>query len=206
MLLIIASIPLVIALAGAYLHPELIKQGIKQDIIPVLVSMHTSLPVQILFYGSMISAILSTSGGAMLSPTTVIGENLIKSYIPNLLDKRLLLITRISVLGIASVACYFALNGSDIIKLVEASVSLILVCLFAPFTFGLFWKKSSIMGAWWSIILGGLSWLLCVVYETSIDPTIYGTLISCSAMVLGSLLYPEKISSSMVKKTVANPT
>ena len=196
LLFIIASIPLIIGLAGAYLNPELMEQGIKQDIIPVLVSMHTSLPLQILFYGAMISAILSTSSGAMLSPATVIGENLIKPYIPNLSDKRLLLITRMSVIGIALVACYFALDDSDIVKLVEASVSLILVCLFAPFTFGLFWKKSSIKGAWSSIILGGLSWLLGAVYDTAIDPTIYGTIISCLAMVFGSLLYPEEASAT----------
>ena len=102
------------------------------------------LPVQILFYGAIISAILSTSSGAMLAPATVIGENLIKPYATNLSDKRLLLYTRLSVILVALISCYFALDDSDIVGLVAASLSLILVCLFAPFTFGLLWKKASV--------------------------------------------------------------
>jgi len=192
LLAVITSIPIIIALGGAYLHPELTENGVGQDIIPSLVSLYTSLPVQILFYGAMISAILSTSSGAMLSPATVIGENLIRPYVKDLSDKRLLLYTRLSVIAVAMVSCYFAFDDSDIVGLVEASLSLILVCVFAPFTFGLFWKRSSITGAWSAIIFGGLSWLLGFIFKTRIDPTIYGTIISCLAMVVGSLLFPNE--------------
>ncbi len=117
--------------------------------------------MQIIFYGAMISAILSTSSGAMLSPATVIGENLIKPYAPHFSDKKLLLWTRLSVIVIAAFSCYFAFDDSDIVGLVESSLGLIIVCLFAPFTFGLFWKKSSVMGAWLAVILGGWTWLFC---------------------------------------------
>ena len=152
----------------------------------------TSVPVQILFYGAMISAILSTSSGAMLAPATVIGENLIKPYTANLSDKRLLLYTRLSVILVAAISCYFAFDDSDIVGLVAASLSLILVCLFAPFTFGLFWKKASIIGAWAAIVIGGLTWFFCYLSETRIDPTIYGFAISCLSMIIGSILFPNK--------------
>lgn len=189
LMITIPSIPLIIGLGGVHLYPELLDQP--QDIVPSLVNIVTSTPVQILFYGAMISAILSTSSGAMLAPATVIGENIIKPYYPKLSDKKLLLFTRLSVIGVALVSCFFAYDDSDIVALVAASLSLILVCVFAPFTFGLFWKKSSITGAWTAIILGGLTWFSCYVYETRIDATIYGTVISCIGMILGSILYPD---------------
>jgi Na+/proline symporter len=190
LMITIPSIPLIIALGGVHLYPELLEQP--QDIVPSLVNILTSTPVQILFYGAMISAILSTSSGAMLAPATVIGENIIKPYYPKLSDKKLLLFTRLSVIGVALVSCFFAYDDSDIVALVAASLSLILVCVFAPFTFGLFWKRSSIAGAWAAIVLGGLTWFLCYVYETRIDATIYGTVISSIGMILGSVLYPDK--------------
>lgn len=195
LMIFIPSIPLIIGLGGVYLHPELLNNGNSQDIIPSLVKIMTSIPVQVLFYGAMISAILSTSSGAMLAPSTIIGENLIKPYAKDLSDKNLLLYTRLSVILVATISCYFAFDDSDIVGLVAASLSLILVCLFAPFTFGLFWKKASITGAWAAIVIGGLTWLFCHIYETRIDATIYGTAISCLSIVIGSILYPDKINT-----------
>lgn len=196
LMVLIPSIPLVIGLGGVYLYPELMSSESSQDIIPSLVKMMTSVPVQILFYGAMISAILSTSSGAMLAPATVIGENLIKPYAKNLSDKHLLFYTRLSVILVATISCYFAFDDSDIVGLVAASLSLILVCLFAPFTFGLFWKRASVMGAWAAIVIGGLTWFFCYLYETRIDPTIYGTVVSCLSMIFGSILVPDKIESN----------
>lgn len=192
LMIVIPSIPLIIGLGGVHLYPELMNNENHQDIIPTLVNRMTSVPVQILFYGAIISAILSTSSGAMLAPATVIGENLIKPYATNLSDKRLLLYTRLSVILVAAISCYFAFDDSDIVGLVAASLSLILVCLFAPFTFGLLWKKASVGGAWAAILMGGLSWFFCYLYETRIDPIIYGTAMSCLSMIIGSILYPDR--------------
>ncbi|NER10169.1 transporter, SSS family [Muriicola jejuensis] len=188
----IPSIPLLIGLGGAQLYPELMDAGDGQEIIPAMVLMFTSTPVQILFYGAMISAILSTSSGAMLAPATVIGENLIKTYARGISDRRLLLYTRLSVVVVAAFSCYFAFSDIDIVGLVAASLALILVCLFAPFTFGLFWKKASVAGAWAAVITGGFVWFFCYLYETRIDATIYGFVLSCLAMVIGSLVSPDK--------------
>ena len=188
LLIVITSIPMIIGLGGVYLYPELLGNRDNQDIIPTLVNTMTSVPVQILFYGALISAILSTSSGAMLAPATVIGENLIKPYAHKLTDKQLLLYTRLSVILVALSSCYFAFDDTDIVGLVEASLSLILVCLFAPFTFGLFWKKANVTGAWLSIGIGGLTWLMCFIFNTRIDPTIYGTIASCLSMVIGSFI------------------
>ena len=187
----IGAIPLIIGLGAAKMHPELMGSDHGQNLIPDMVMQYTSLPVQMLFFGALISAILSTSSGAMLSPATLVGENLIKPYLPNISDKRLLLLTRISVIVIALISCLFALNDTNIHGLVVASAVLIMVCLLAPLTFGLYWKNSSVLGAWLAIIIGALAWMVTNYMETRIHPTIYGTLASGVAMVLGSLLRPD---------------
>ena len=192
LMLFIAAVPLLIALGAAHLHPELMALDDGQAIIPSMVSQFAGMPLQILFYGALISAILSTSSGAMLAPATIIGENLIKSHLSNLTDKKLLLFTRLSVLLVAVVSCYFAFSDMDIVALVVASLAPLLVCIFAPFTFGLFWKNSSVFGAWSAISIGGSVWFLCYLFETRIDATIYGLIVSCLAMVVGSLLRPDR--------------
>ncbi len=192
LLLLIPSIPLVIALGSVYLHPELIGDDHGQSIILLAVAKFASLPVQVLFYGAMISAIMSTSSGAMLAPATVIGENLLKPNFKSLTDKHILLFTRLSVVLMAAIACYFALGDLNIVSLVVASLSLIMVCILAPFTLGLFWKKSSIVGAWCGVIVGGSVWFVCYLMETLLDPTIIATPMSFIAMFVGSLIVPDK--------------
>jgi SSS family transporter len=192
LLMVFAAVPMVIALGAAHLHPELMAVNDGEAIIPSMVSQFAGMPLQVLFYGALISAILSTSSGAMLAPATVIGENLIKPNLSNMTDKKLLLYTRLSVILVAVVSCYFAFSDLDIVELVVASLAPLLVCIFAPFTFGLFWKKASVFGAWSAILAGGSVWFLCYLFETSIDATIYGLIVSCLAMVAGSLVRPDR--------------
>jgi len=197
LLIVIPAVPLIIGLGAIQVHPELLGAEYGQRIIPALVSNYLSIPIQILFFGALISAILSTSSGGLLAPATIVGENLLKPYLPGITDKLLLLWTRISVVLIAALSCVFAFKDSDIVGLVVASLSLVLVCIFAPFTFGFFWKKASTFGAWSSIVVGGITWLVCYLMDTQIDPTIYGTPASCIAMVVGSLIKPDNTGTNI---------
>ena len=191
LIFMITLIPIFIGLGAAYLNPEMMSDDHGQGLIPAMVAQKASLGIQILFFGALISAILSTSSGAMLSPATIIGENLIKPYRPNITDKQLLLWTRISVIIVAFISCFIAFNDSNIHGLVVASAVLLMVCIFAPLTFGLFWKRASIFGAWVSIIAGGLVWFYCDTVSTRVPPTIYGTVASCLGMIIGSFLKPD---------------
>mgnify|MGYP000694381031 CR=1 FL=1 len=199
LIFVVGALPLVIGLGAARLHPELMGDDHGQNLIPAMVAQYNSVPVQMLFFGALISAILSTSSGAMLSPATIIGENLLKPYIPNMTDKRLLLLTRISVILIALVSSIFALNDTNIHGLVVSSAVLIMVCILAPLTLGLYWKKSSVLGAWMAIFLGFAIWLLSDMLETRVHPTIYGTMASFAGMILGSILRPDSRDLSMVQ-------
>ena len=173
LLFVIGVLPLIIGLGAAKLHPELMGADHGQNLIPDMVAQYTSVPVQMLFFGALISAILSTSSGAMLSAATIVGENLIKPNLPHISDKRLLLLTRISVVVIALISCLYAINDTNIHGLVVSSAILLMVCLLAPLTFGLYWKRSSVFGAWLAIILGALVWMISNYMATLVHPTIY---------------------------------
>ena len=187
LLFVVGCLPLLIGLAAADLHPEMLAEGDGQNLIPAFVERYTPLPVRILFFGALISAILSTSSGAMLSPATVIGENLIRPRWPDITDAQLLRWTRYSVVGVAIIAGGFAFNDSHIHGLVVDSVVLLMVCLLAPLTLGLYWRGANTTGAWAAMAVGGSLWYVTGELETVVDPTIYGTAGSFLAMWLGSL-------------------
>ncbi|MFM8450909.1 MAG: sodium:solute symporter, partial [Haliscomenobacter sp.] len=71
MYLTIGSIPLFIGLVGKVLYPETVS-GDAQMVIPKMVLMHGGMWLQILFFGALLSAILSTTSWAILAPATVL--------------------------------------------------------------------------------------------------------------------------------------
>ena len=78
MYLTIGFIPLLIGLCGRMLYAEEMATQDPQMVIPLMVLQHGNMFLQIMFFGALLSAILSTTSGAILAPATVIGENLIK--------------------------------------------------------------------------------------------------------------------------------
>jgi Na+/proline symporter len=72
-------LPLFIALGAKVLYPELYLEN-KQMLLPSMVLQHGGLPVQIVFFGALISAIMSTTSSGLLAPAAIISENLIRPY------------------------------------------------------------------------------------------------------------------------------
>lgn len=202
MYLSIAFLPLLICFCGRILYPELL-EGDAQMMIPSMVLQHSGLGMQILFFGAMLSAILSTCSGAMLAPATVVGENLLRPLYKDLTDAQLLRIMRISVVGVAIISGGMALMRSNIYELVGESSALSLVSLFTPLVAGLYWKNASAMGAIVSMIGGMAAWLvtLFLLPETPaesdaiwlhIPPMLYGLAAGIAGMVAGSWLKPDR--------------
>lgn len=193
MYLTIGFIPLFIGLCGHILYPDNLHSGDTQMVIPFMVLEHSGIFLQIMFFGALLSAILSTTSGAVLAPATVIGENLVRPYFGNLSDQRLLYIMRLSVVGVALASATMAAWNRNIYELVAQSSALSLVSLFIPLTAGLYWKRASNFGALASIITGMAVWLLCeFVLVCSIPSLIWGGLASLAAMVAGSLMKPDR--------------
>lgn len=191
LLFVIGALPMLTALVIVSMHPELLGAGDGQRMIPDMVLRYMGTPAQVLFFGALISAILSTSSGAMLAPATVIGENLIRPNVRELSDAQLLRFTRLGVIAVALISAVMAWFNDSIHGLVVDSATLTLVCTVSPFVIGTFWKKASQGGAWCSIATGLAVWLVCRSLETAIEPWLIGMLAGWVAMWVGSLLLPD---------------
>lgn len=188
----IGLLPLFIALGAKYLYPEIYLAN-KQLLLPEMVLRHSGLHVQILFFGALISAIMSTTSSGLLAPSAIVSENLIKPYFGDKLkDKHFLWILRINIITIAIIATIMAHWKSNIYELVADASILMLVSLFVPLTAGLYWKKASEMGALMSIVFGMISFMALSVLDLPIYPHIPAVLVSAIFMVLGSIVFPKK--------------
>jgi len=158
-----------------------------------MVLTHTSLPVQILFFGSLLSAIMSTTSSAILAPASIVSENLVKPLAKHrYTDKQLLVLTKIAVLIFSAMATAMACLRSNIYELVSESSILSLVSLFVPLVTGLYWKRASSAGAMIAMLSGIVTWVFFEIYETSFPSLIPATLASLLGMVIGSLVWPIK--------------
>jgi solute:Na+ symporter, SSS family len=188
----IAMFPIFIGLCTKHLYPEMIA-GDPQMALPNMVLAHTALPVQILFFGSLLSAIMSTASSAILAPASIFSENLVKPLTGHRYsDKQFLLLTRLSVLVFSAVATIMACMRSNIYELVGESSILSLVSLFVPLTLGIYWKRSSSTGALLAMVLGMVTWIIFEVYETGWPSLVPATLVSLVAMVVGSVAWPQQ--------------
>jgi solute:Na+ symporter, SSS family len=193
MYLTIAMIPLFISLCTRQLYPDQV-QGDTQLILPYMVLKHTGLVVQILFFGSLLSAIMSTTSSAMLAPAAIFSENLVRPLLKGKLsDRQMLLLTRGSVLLFSVTATVMACIRTDIYELVGESSVLSLVTLFAALTLGLYWKKATSGGAIASMFMGFISWLCFEFFlETGVPSLVPATLISITSLIIGSLIWNNK--------------
>jgi SSS family solute:Na+ symporter len=188
--LTIALLPLFISLCTKHLYPDQLS-GDAQLALPNMVLMHTALPIQILFFGSLLSAIMSTTSSAILAPASIFSENLVKPLSRNRFsDKQLLMVTKVSVLIFSGLGTTMACMRSNIYELVGESSILSLVSLFSPLVFGLYWKRASSTGALLAMVLGILSWIIFEIYDTSWPSLVPAVIVSILAMIVGSLLWP----------------
>src|SRR5258705_224495 len=94
-------VPIFIVLAALTLDPAL--GGLlnaedardMQRILPTFILEHTPLWIKVLFFGALLSAILSTASGAIIAPTSLCTENIIKPLFPRMRDRPILLTLRI---------------------------------------------------------------------------------------------------------------
>jgi len=153
------------------------------------VYLNTSPITKYLFFAGLLSAVLSTATAAILAPSALLSENIIKKFFNHLSDLALLNITRLSVFLVALISLLIAYSGETIYNLVGLSSVLTLVSLFAPFIFGLYWKKANSKGALASMVLGFLVWFIFYFFLKEEELGIFfGFILNILAMVVFSLI------------------
>lgn len=198
--LLFALIPLFLGLHAKSLLPDFDLHGeTGQLLIPTMISKFSSPWVQVLFFSALISAILSTASGAILAPSSILSENILKYAFKDMNDKKLLLLSRTSVLIIASVSFLLAVGKPSIYALVEDSGGISLVTLFIPMVFGLMSQKADERAALFSLFVGIGTWLILEVYGDDMTSHFYGTIASLIAILIGMYFFPKKGQSIKAK-------
>ena len=191
---VLAFIPIFLAYSASLIDPKMVADLIDKDhqrILPALIIGHTPLAAQILFFGALLSAVMSTASATLLAPSVTFTENVLKRFLRRELDDREFLRTmRIVVAAFAVGVTAFALNsGSTIYEMVVGAYKITLVAAFVPLAAGLYWRRATTQGALAAIVAGLVTWIALEIIAPDglFPPQLAGLLASIAGMLLGSL-------------------
>lgn len=199
--LLFAFIPIYLAYSAFIIQPEIVQQQLQEDsqlILPSLILTHTPVWIQILFFGAVLSAIMSTASGTLLAPSVTFAENVARGFLPEMEDHKFLRFIRLCVLGFSGIVLAIALNSElSIFEMVENAYKITLVGAIVPLFAGLFWKRANEGAALLSISLGIGVWVLCEIIApegtTACPPQLAGFAAATLGMVTGGFLFGKKV-------------
>jgi Na+/proline symporter len=155
-----------------------------QQMLPAFILGHTPMWIQVLFFGALLSAILSTASGAIIAPTSLATENILRPFYPNMSDRQFLLSLRLVLVSFTLAALLFALNSKKTMyDMVQNAYTVTLVSAFVPLAAGVFWKRANNAGAIVSAVLGLLAWFAADALGG--DATVPAPLVGLAFSVLG---------------------
>ncbi len=198
-------VPIFIAYGATMLDPNLLAthmgpDGDYQRILPEFILNDVPIFVQVLFFGALLSAIMSTASGTLLAPSAILAENILKDTF-KLDDKHLLLTLRLCVFSFGLLVLAYAYlstsAGLSIFEMVENAYLVTLCGAFVPLAFGVYWKKATNAGALMSIAFGVMTWssleylnvhLTAAGNPLLVPPQLAGLGTAIVGMLLGSLI------------------
>jgi Na+/proline symporter len=196
-----AFVPIYIVYAGLLIDPSLGRflsaddARDMQQILPAFILGQTPMWIQVLFFGALLSAILSTASGAIIAPTSLCTENIIKPLYPHMGDRQFLLTLRLVLVSFTLAALLFALNSKKTMyDMIQNAYTVTLVSAFVPLAAGVFWKRANNTGAILSAVFGLVSWLTAdsLAADATVPPPLVGLAFSVAGMVVGSILPRER--------------
>jgi SSS family transporter len=191
-----AFVPIYLAYSALLIDAKMVEpllagdQNENQLILPSLIVGHTPLFAQVMFFGALLSAIMSSASGALLAPTSLFTENVLRPFVPHMSDRQFLLVMRLVLIIFGLAVMVFALaSDASIYQMVQNAYKVTLVSAFAPLALGLYWKRSTTAGALLAVVLGIATWLLMelIAPEALVPPQLVGLAFSFLGMVVGSL-------------------
>ncbi|HEV3008182.1 MAG TPA: sodium:solute symporter family protein [Burkholderiales bacterium] len=191
-----AFVPIYLAYCALLIDPKMVapllagESNENQLILPKLIAAHTPFFAQVMFFGALLSAIMSSASAALLAPSTLFTENVLRPFVPHMGDRQLLLIMRLVLIIFGLAVMVFALlSDASIYQMVQNAYKVTLVSAFAPLVLGLYWKRSTTDGALLSVVLGLVTWVLMESFapEALVPPQLVGMGFSFLGMVVGSL-------------------
>ena len=196
---VFAFVPVFLAYSAFLIDPKMVTPLLEadgnrfQEILPTLILNSTPLFAQIMFFGALLSAILSTASGALLAPTALFTENVLKRLVPNMSDRQFLLTLRlVLVIFTFAIAAFALASEASIYQMVQNTYKITLVSCIVPLAAGIFWKRATAQGALFSVVLGLLSWIAMELFAPDAvwPPQLVGLAFSIAGMVGGSYASP----------------
>ncbi len=197
--LVFAAVPLYLTYAASLVDPMTSSALLETDVqklLPTFVKDHLPLTAQIVFYGALLSVIMSTASGTLLAPAVTISENIIKELLPShrLSQRALLRITQGVVIAFAVLVIAYAMWSvqaeTPIHTMVENAYKVTLAVAFVPLAAGVYWKRANNTGAILSIILGFAAWMAAewlLPAGSALPAQFAGFFASLFGMIAGSL-------------------
>jgi SSS family solute:Na+ symporter len=188
-------VPMFIAYSATLIDPAFFNALLEKDsqlVLPTLVMQHTPVFAQAVFFGAVLSAIMSCSSATLLAPSVAFSENIVRGFLPGITDRAFLRVMRVVIVCFAALVLAFALNSTaSIFKMVENAYKITLAGAFVPLFAGAFWKRANSRGALCSIFAGLGTWILIEVLAGAASPVpaqLLGLVASAAGMVVGSLV------------------
>src|SRR5688572_29037371 len=204
---VFAAVPLFLVYAATIIDPKMVSELIGKDsqlILPTFVVTHLPLGAQIVFYGALLSVIMSTASGTLLAPSVTIAENVLKGN-REMSDRQFLWMTRGVVVCFAVLVTLYSLWSDETIhKMVENAYKVTLVAAFVPLAFGVYWRRATPQGGLAACVAGLATWIaLELVHPQGVlPPQFAGLLASIAGMLVGSLL-PQRYGLSQARAGAA---
>jgi len=152
--------------------------GTPDKVVPLIVSELFPEWFVFLFLFAVLAAAMSTASALFHTAGTSIGRDVFeKGILKGISQEKSIKITRIATIGIVIATLIITLNPLDVVAIMCAFFFGLMACTFlAPYTFMLYWKKTSRAGAW-AGMLGGfiftMLWYALVYFKTA--PQIIGS-------------------------------
>ena len=200
---VFAAVPIYLTYAATLVDPAMTTALLADDaqlVLPTFIKTHLPLYAQIIFYGALLSVIMSTASGTLLAPSVTISENIIKEFMPRhrMSQKNLLWVTRAVVIAFTGLVVFYSLwslhTETSIHQMVENAYKVTLACAFVPLVAGLYWKRANNLGAGLSIVLGLVAWIAMefVAPDAALPPQFAGLIASAAGMLAGAWTQPKR--------------
>jgi Na+/proline symporter len=196
-----AAVPLFLAYSANLIDHGMVERLSAVDsqlILPTMILNHMPFYLQVIFFGALLSVIMSTASGTLLAPSVTFSENVLRPYFPKMTDAQFLWTTRATVATFTVIVTSYAIvTEATIHTMVENAYRITLAGAFVPLAAGLFWKRASNLGAGLAVTFGLATWLALelIGFDEPAEPQLLGLFASLVGMLVGSFVSPNRAVS-----------
>jgi Na+/proline symporter len=140
--------------AGTDIHPDKVFGAIAGDFLPKLVPGMLGL-----FLAALIASVMSSCDVFMVSSSALFTENIYKRFRPNKAAGHYILVARITAILVVGGGVYFAFLLPNVVKGLE-TFWIISSMMGIAFWLGLFWRRTTVAGAWAATLTAFAIWWL----------------------------------------------